>query len=314
MSAGRPAAQGRGPGGVGRSGAWAGPGGWLGRTGRVGRVGWVGRAGRVGSKTARETSRGGRRHDRDDAGAGRRGDRCRAPAGSEDVVVRSVEFDTRRIRPGALFVALRGDRVDGHDFAGAAAAAGAVAVLGSGPILCPSPSIFPCCGSTTVRTTPPCWTRSRRWPGLGHRVGRRPRPAGDRGHRLVRQDVHQGPDRRRPARRGRRPRAGGRAAGVVQQRARPSRTPRCAPTRAPDSWCWSCPPAASATSRVLAGVAPPRIGAVLNVGSAHIGEFGSVDAIAKAKSELVQALPSAGGRWGGHPERRRSAGRRDGRR
>jgi UDP-N-acetylmuramoyl-tripeptide--D-alanyl-D-alanine ligase len=43
----------------------------------------------------------------------------------------------------------------------------------------------------------------------------------------------------------------------------------------------------------LARVAPPRIGAVLNVGSAHIGEFGSVGAIAKAKSELVQALPPA---------------------
>ncbi len=43
----------------------------------------------------------------------------------------------------------------------------------------------------------------------------------------------------------------------------------------------------------LAATAPPRIGAVLNVGSAHIGEFGSVEAIATAKSELVQALPSA---------------------
>ena len=52
------------------------------------------------------------------------------PAGAESVQVRSVEFDTRRLRPGALFVALRGERVDGHDFAGAAADAGAVAVLG----------------------------------------------------------------------------------------------------------------------------------------------------------------------------------------
>jgi UDP-N-acetylmuramoyl-tripeptide--D-alanyl-D-alanine ligase len=43
----------------------------------------------------------------------------------------------------------------------------------------------------------------------------------------------------------------------------------------------------------LAATAPPRIGAVLNVGSAHIGEFGSVEAIATAKSELVQALPAA---------------------
>jgi len=33
---------------------------------------------------------------------------------------------------------------------------------------------------------------------------------------------------------------------------------------------------------------------VLNVGSAHLGEFGSVDAIARAKGELVEALPSNG--------------------
>jgi len=47
----------------------------------------------------------------------------------------------------------------------------------------------------------------------------------------------------------------------------------------------------------LAGIAPPRIGAVLNVGRAHAGEFGSLDAVAKAKGELVEALPagSAGG-------------------
>lgn len=43
----------------------------------------------------------------------------------------------------------------------------------------------------------------------------------------------------------------------------------------------------------LARIAPPRIGAVLNVGTAHIGEFGSKENIALAKGELVEALPSA---------------------
>ncbi|MET0315865.1 MAG: UDP-N-acetylmuramoyl-tripeptide--D-alanyl-D-alanine ligase, partial [Rhodococcus fascians] len=37
----------------------------------------------------------------------------------------------------------------------------------------------------------------------------------------------------------------------------------------------------------------PRIGVVLNVGTAHLGEFGSRDIIAVAKGELVEALPSA---------------------
>lgn len=44
----------------------------------------------------------------------------------------------------------------------------------------------------------------------------------------------------------------------------------------------------------LTGIARPRIGVVLNVGSAHLGEFGSREAIAKAKGELVEALPADG--------------------
>lgn len=41
--------------------------------------------------------------------------------------------DSRRVRPGNLFVALRGARVDGHDFAAEAAARGAAAVLAERP-------------------------------------------------------------------------------------------------------------------------------------------------------------------------------------
>jgi UDP-N-acetylmuramoyl-tripeptide--D-alanyl-D-alanine ligase len=43
-------------------------------------------------------------------------------------VTGSVEFDSRRINPGDLFLALPGARADGHDYATAAVAAGAVAV------------------------------------------------------------------------------------------------------------------------------------------------------------------------------------------
>jgi UDP-N-acetylmuramoyl-tripeptide--D-alanyl-D-alanine ligase len=46
--------------------------------------------------------------------------------------------------------------------------------------------------------------------------------------------------------------------------------------------------------RYLTEIAPPRIGVVLNVGSAHLGEFGSREAIAQAKGELVEALPADG--------------------
>ncbi|WP_104092374.1 UDP-N-acetylmuramoyl-tripeptide--D-alanyl-D-alanine ligase [Arthrobacter sp. GMC3] len=44
----------------------------------------------------------------------------------------------------------------------------------------------------------------------------------------------------------------------------------------------------------LSQLVEPDIGVVLCVGSAHAGEFGSIDNIAAAKGELVQALPAAG--------------------
>jgi UDP-N-acetylmuramoyl-tripeptide--D-alanyl-D-alanine ligase len=44
----------------------------------------------------------------------------------------------------------------------------------------------------------------------------------------------------------------------------------------------------------LTGIARPRIGVILNVGTAHLGEFGSREAIAAAKGELIEALPSDG--------------------
>lgn len=43
--------------------------------------------------------------------------------------------------------------------------------------------------------------------------------------------------------------------------------------------------------RYLTGIVAPDVSVVLNVGSAHLGEFGSVEAIAVAKAELVTDLP-----------------------
>ncbi len=50
-----------------------------------------------------------------------------APAG--DAPISGVAVDSRRVRPGDLFVAIPGERVDGHDYARQAAAAGARAIL-----------------------------------------------------------------------------------------------------------------------------------------------------------------------------------------
>ncbi|ONH30489.1 UDP-N-acetylmuramoyl-tripeptide--D-alanyl-D-alanine ligase [Pseudofrankia asymbiotica] len=48
-------------------------------------------------------------------------------------LVTSVVVDSRLAQPGALFVALPGERADGHDFAATAVTAGAVAVLAARP-------------------------------------------------------------------------------------------------------------------------------------------------------------------------------------
>jgi UDP-N-acetylmuramoyl-tripeptide--D-alanyl-D-alanine ligase len=44
----------------------------------------------------------------------------------------------------------------------------------------------------------------------------------------------------------------------------------------------------------LCEIAPPDIGVELNVGTAHVGEFGDQDAVASAKAELVEALGNGG--------------------
>jgi UDP-N-acetylmuramoyl-tripeptide--D-alanyl-D-alanine ligase len=46
--------------------------------------------------------------------------------------------------------------------------------------------------------------------------------------------------------------------------------------------------------RYLTEIVRPDVAVVLNVGSAHVGEFGSVDAVARAKAELVEALTADG--------------------
>lgn len=53
---------------------------------------------------------------------------CEAP--QADVIVRGVSIDSRTVRPGDLFVAIRGDRFDGHKFIAEALSKGAVACVG----------------------------------------------------------------------------------------------------------------------------------------------------------------------------------------
>ena len=61
-----------------------------------------------------------------------------------EVAISSVTEDSRRVTPGALFVAVSGEKADGHAYIGAAREAGASAVLGNRPGMvqgCPLPYI-----------------------------------------------------------------------------------------------------------------------------------------------------------------------------
>lgn len=60
----------------------------------------------------------------------------------EDVVVTSVDTDSRRVQPGQLFVALPGDKFDGHDFLPQVAVQGAVAALVSKPVETALPTVL----------------------------------------------------------------------------------------------------------------------------------------------------------------------------
>ena len=63
-----------------------------------------------------------------------------------DVEISDISTDTRTIKPGSLFIALKGENFDGHNFAAKAMELGAEAVVTERPVegaRCDSP----CCGA-----------------------------------------------------------------------------------------------------------------------------------------------------------------------
>src|ERR1700716_970222 len=49
--------------------------------------------------------------------------------GSADIEISAIVFDSRKVIPGSLFVAVRGTQVDGHDYIEQAISMGAVAIV-----------------------------------------------------------------------------------------------------------------------------------------------------------------------------------------
>lgn len=62
--------------------------------------------------------------------------------GSLDRDVKQIDFDSRAVVPGSLFVALKGEQVDGHDFVEKAVANGAVAIVAEKQINVPEEVTF----------------------------------------------------------------------------------------------------------------------------------------------------------------------------
>jgi UDP-N-acetylmuramoyl-tripeptide--D-alanyl-D-alanine ligase len=216
-----------------------------------------------------------------------------------EAVTGGVEFDSRQVGPGGLFVAVPGERVDGHDFAAAAMAAGAVGVLAGRPVGVPSVLVprLP----VGARSTSYALAADTDGAGAAVLVAL---------STLARTVVHTLSQ------------TGLRVVGLTGSSGKTSTKDMVAallaplgPTVAPPGSFnneighpWTALRADATTRHLvlelsaracgqiaaLCQVAPPSIGVVLNVGSAHLGEFGSRDAVATAKGELVEALPAAG--------------------
>lgn len=183
--------------------------------------------------------------------------------------------DTRTPEPGGLFVAVVGDRVDGHDYARTAIEAGAAAVLGSRATDGPSVVV-----DDVVRA-------------LGV---------------LARHVVDRLPDVTVLALTGSQGKTGtkdylahvlGAAGPTVATRGNFNNeigVPLTVLRATEETRYLVVEMGARGVGHVgyLCTIAPPTVAAVLNVGTAHIGEFGSREAIALAKGEIVEALPAEG--------------------
>ena len=196
------------------------------------------------------------------------------------VVTGEVVIDSRRAGPGGLFAAVAGERADGHDFASAAVAAGAVAVLATRPV--PAPSVL--APSILVGDVPAALAALARFVTDSLPAVAIAGITGSSGKTTTKDLAAQLIERLGPtiAPAGSFNNEFGHPLTVLRADASTRYLVLELSARGPGHIAYLC------------GVAPPRYGAVLNVGHAHAGEFGGLDQVAQAKGELVEALPAGG--------------------
>ncbi|HKC27592.1 MAG TPA: UDP-N-acetylmuramoyl-tripeptide--D-alanyl-D-alanine ligase [Jatrophihabitans sp.] len=196
-------------------------------------------------------------------------------ADPDTAVTGSVEFDSRKVTSGGLFLAIPGEHVDGHDFTADALARGAVASVVTRDVAGPSVVVsdhfaaLAALAAAVVRRLPQATvigvtgssgktSTKDVLAALLTRLGPTVAPPGSFNNEL------------------------GHPYTVLRADAKTRFLVLETSARGVGH------------IRYLTEIAPPRIGVVLNVGKAHLGEFGSREAIARAKGELVEALPHDG--------------------
>lgn len=190
-----------------------------------------------------------------------------------------VVIDSRAVTAGSLFVALPGERVDGHDFVEAAVAAGAAGVLVSRELPVSVPQLLVADTSAALARLATAVVSDRIGAAMVS-IG----ITGSSGKTSTKDLIAQ-------------------VLAAVGATVAPSGSanneigvPLTALRIDADTRFLVSELGARGQGHVrwLCDIVKPAIGVVVNVGHAHLGEFGSVAAIASAKAELVLALPAEG--------------------
>jgi UDP-N-acetylmuramoyl-tripeptide--D-alanyl-D-alanine ligase len=190
---------------------------------------------------------------------------------------RSAAVDSRKVRRGDLFVALRGERADGHDFLPDAARRGAGAAIVERPVEHPLPQYVVPDALAALQSL----ARQRRDArtklkviGITGSVGKtttKELTASVLATRypLLKNEGNLNSEIGLPLV----------LLELTQQHRR----------AVLEMGMW-----APGEIRLLCELAKPEVGVVTNVGPSHMERLGSIEAIAKAKAELVEALPATG--------------------
>src|SRR2546430_11834182 len=204
--------------------------------------------------------------------------RGRLLSGPHDVTFPRLFTDSREVERGGLFVALRGEQHDGHVFIPQAIERGAAGIL------CERPPQ----GSDGVAVIQVDDTRQALFDITTDRLARQPHPivaiTGSAGKTTTKDLIAHLLGRRLRVHKseGNLNTYTGIPMTIFQMDARdPVLVVEYAMSRAGEI-------------RELTRVAPPTIGVVLNVGLAHAGLLGSIEAVASAKRELVEGLAPNG--------------------